>query len=654
MSTHPRLKAVLVGCGGMGRGQAKTISQLPEFELAGVCDIVAENLQKTVEATGAKPYTDFGAMLEAEKPAVVAICTHNTAHAPQTIQAAKFPGVRGIYCEKPMAVNMAEAREMVRICREKNVVLVINHQRRLSADLLAMRQAVQSGLIGQVRVIRGMCAGDVLSDGTHLVDSIQWITGDQPADWVVAQIHRQPHVLGPNVPGAKGSPPGTRFGHVVESGGMTLIRLRDGTRIELHTGDLIAYRSPYQDYEIIGTKGRIWRTGDIARPNLFIQDGGGGAWVEGRDQWMHKPVPAPQGTRGDWRPLDLPGLPYPDGIPGGYQLFARAIHEGVEHPMSGDNALRGFEIVMAIYESARLNSKVSFPLRQERFPLELMIEEKHQPAAFHLEPKTINAVACSTSAFKMPLDQALATVRRLGFENVDLIAIPGWDHIDTARLANDFDAESRRIDALLRLNQLKPIAMNMALGTLHDRTSPEQNAQRLKQAEAVARLMNRLGISFASFYPGYRADKRDWEQVLADEVATIKELVGVAARHGVVFGVELHAATPFETVEQGTRLLSAIPELKVAYDPSHYAMQGIDLKLTEPLIARAAQVHLRDAAREKMQTPTGRGVVDFDWIHGALKRTGYHGGVSIEYLPGLEGGVDPSILALKKRVEAWM
>ena len=43
--------------------------------------------------------------------------------------------------------------------------------------------------------------------------------------------------------------------------------------------------------------------------------------------------------------------------------------------MSGENALRGFEVIMAIYESARLHKKITLPLQQDRFPLELMVAE---------------------------------------------------------------------------------------------------------------------------------------------------------------------------------------------------------------------------------------------------------------------------------------
>ena len=58
-----------------------------------------------------------------------------------------------------------------------------------------------------------------------------------------------------------------------------------------------------------------------------------------------------------------------------YLAMARSVHEGTPHPMSGDSALAGSEVLMAVYESARLNQRIELPLQQDEYPLKLMIEE---------------------------------------------------------------------------------------------------------------------------------------------------------------------------------------------------------------------------------------------------------------------------------------
>lgn len=263
------------------------------------------------------------------------------------------------------------------------------------------------------------------------------------------------------------------------------------------------------------------------------------------------------------------------------------------------------------------------------------------------------AVACSTGAFRMPLQQALQEIAQLGFTCVDLICIPAFNQIMPAELAADFDRYAGDVVRWVNASGLTPVAVNTAFGDLYQRKDPAQNEQRRKEVTAVTRLMNLLGVKVASLYPGSSRPVQDraWEQVLADEVITLYEVMAIADRAGVAFAVELHVQTPFETVAQGQRLLDAVPELKVAYDPSHFVMQGIPLPQTRFALDRAAHVHLRDAAPGKMQEACGRGTVDFDWLLDALAGRHYQGHFSIEYLPDLGEDVHDQILKVRERIQ---
>ncbi|MGD2175211.1 MAG: sugar phosphate isomerase/epimerase [Candidatus Brocadiaceae bacterium] len=260
------------------------------------------------------------------------------------------------------------------------------------------------------------------------------------------------------------------------------------------------------------------------------------------------------------------------------------------------------------------------------------------------------AIACSTSAFRTPLDEALSNVTKLGFQHVDILANPGWDHINTDGLADDWRGTADRVARLLEEHALTPVALNVAVGNLHER-SEDANRDRERCLEGLTRLMSRLGIGLASFYPGFRADERRWADVLRDTLATWEEMKAVAAGQGVEFCIELHKNTPFETLRQCTELLDSAPEMRIAYDPSHFVMQGMDVRETAPLLERAAHVHLRDAAAEKMQEQCGRGSVDFAWLLDALEDRHYAGHYSIEYLGGADWDVTDDILRLKEMLE---
>lgn len=375
------LKAALVGC-RMGRGHARAMKNVPDIELVAICDIRREAAEETAResAPDARIFTDYAQMLAEVRPDIVAIATPNMLHAPQ-LQEALAAGVKGIYCEKPMAVCMGDARGMVDGCREHGVPLVINHQRRMGADLVEARRLIESGAIGKVRVIRGHCAGDFLSDGTHLVDSLMWLAGDVPAKWVSGFVHREINdEMRKQAEQQKqsGGQAGYRFGHPVENGAMAVVQLENNVRLEFFTGDLREPYTYYQDYEVVGLQGRLWRTGDGVWPNLFIQDRDGGPLTAGLEKWQLAAVPAPEGVKGEWRAVELPAQKI-DQMTISYARFAEMMRQpATPHPMSGENSLRGFEIIMAIYESGRIHRKIELPLKQDKFPLVLMMEEMGQ------------------------------------------------------------------------------------------------------------------------------------------------------------------------------------------------------------------------------------------------------------------------------------
>jgi len=181
------------------------------------------------------------------------------------------------------------------------------------------------------------------------------LAGDPEIVSVIGQLHRDP-----NAPVPHGSNrPGYRYGHAVESGAMGLLELSNGARIEIYCGDLRQVERPYQDYEVHGTTGRLWRCGDQRQPCLFISDGQGG------DE------DTPSGPPGPWRAV-AEAEPV-DGRIESYRLFAPMIRAGADHPMGARNALRGFEALTALGESARLRRRLTVPCDQTEYPLDLMI-----------------------------------------------------------------------------------------------------------------------------------------------------------------------------------------------------------------------------------------------------------------------------------------
>jgi len=342
------LRVAVVGLRGMGMAHARSFAALPEFRVVAGCDLEpARTAEFASSFPGAATYADYARMLAAEKPGVVVVATNTVSHARLTMEAV-MAGARGVMCEKPMAVGLGDAKAMVAACRERGTALIVNHQRRTQPVYTTMRKLAESGAIGKVELVRGSCAGDILSDGTHTVDSIRHLAGDAGVKWVVGQVVRdRPDPAAPRGMGYDASG-GWRYGHPIETGAFALIEFATGLRAELHTGSLQIKGRQYQDVEVFGSAGRLWRAGDQAGDVVLIQDG----------------------KAGGFRSCPLMDPPDPGFV---YRQFARMILDGTGHPLNGGSALADHEVVTAVYESARLRARIDLPLAQDRYPLELMI-----------------------------------------------------------------------------------------------------------------------------------------------------------------------------------------------------------------------------------------------------------------------------------------
>lgn len=350
------LRAAIVGCHGIGKTHAKAMKQAGMVELVALCDLDEQIVGELAHEYGEIPvYTDISQMLAEVEPDIVCLAVPTSAHAPLAVQAARA-GVKGILCEKPMAKNLAEARNMIEACRRSGTKLIVNHQRRTVPTLIKMRELVESGGIGEVYLIRASCPGDIMTDGTHAIDSIRFLAGDADVDWVFGNVYRVP--VDPSKPIGKGcvDVDGWRYRHgcPIENGGFALWQFIRGPRAELLCGDLRAPGRGYQDYEVFGSEGRLWRPGDGGVPNLLIQ-------TSETDGWQ---------AVDDCDPEDA-AITFARN----YDRLAENIRGNIsDHPLNGENGLRVLEIIMAIYESARTRARITLPLQQDRLPTEIMVE----------------------------------------------------------------------------------------------------------------------------------------------------------------------------------------------------------------------------------------------------------------------------------------
>jgi len=151
-----KLNVGLIGYGFMGRTHSNAYHKVKHFfdipydpVLQVVCGLVEEEAKAFAEKWEYKSYvTDWHKVIEDENIDVVEICVPNNLHAEIAIAAAKAG--KAICCEKPLALNVPQAEEMVKVVEEAGVPnLVSFNYRRVPAVTLA-KQLIDEGRLGKI------------------------------------------------------------------------------------------------------------------------------------------------------------------------------------------------------------------------------------------------------------------------------------------------------------------------------------------------------------------------------------------------------------------------------------------------------------------------------------------------------------------------
>lgn len=264
-------------------------------------------------------------------------------------------------------------------------------------------------------------------------------------------------------------------------------------------------------------------------------------------------------------------------------------------------------------------------------------------------------ISCATTAFsRLSLEEALAGVYSLGFSRVDLLAVEGWAHLMPSDLVRSYDATVSRLDAALKANHLTLSSINAGFATALEDRSEEAVVSRCNQTRALVRFMLQHRINVAALQPGKHDPGRSFEVALADTAESLREITDIAEGTGITFALECHSGSIAESLTTALELLQMVPGLKVDYDPSHVVMQGIELEDSQPLVDKAAIIHLRDAAPGEMQTSFGKGVIDFDWLLGYCKARRFRGDLVVEYLDNeTQEDIKADILAMRRKIEQY-
>lgn len=218
------LKFALIGCGRISKSHVQALkNNFNKIKLVAVCDAEVEKAKlraKEYEAlilrmSGSvqepSVYEDYKNMLENEKVDVVSICTESGYHAKIAIDCMEQG--KHVIVEKPMALSIFDAENMILSAEENNVKLCVCHQNRFNPSIQKLRAALDAGRFGRIiagnaRILwnrnedyyhqaswRGtyeLDGGCLMNQCIHNIDLLQWMLGGQ-VEWVNGIVGNYQH-----------------------------------------------------------------------------------------------------------------------------------------------------------------------------------------------------------------------------------------------------------------------------------------------------------------------------------------------------------------------------------------------------------------------------------------------------------------------------
>ena len=334
----------IVGSGVIGEIHTECISHIKNAKLVAMCDSEKEKIITLKKKYKVDVYTNYEKMLQRDDIDLIDICTPSGMHAEQGIVAAKAR--KHVLVEKPIDIKLDRIDKLIEVCKEQSVKLGSIFQCRFDPAIIELKRAIEEGkfgdlLLGDVYVKwyreqsyydkakwRGtweMDGGCLMNQTIHYIDLLQWIMG--PVDSVYANMATLTH----NMEAEDVATATLKF----KSGALGVIEGSTATypgipeRIEIHgeKGSVI----------VEGSKMRLWKFRDdekeICTDTISVNTGANNAAAIEHESHRVQ-----------------------------IEDMVKAILEDREPAITGEEARKAVEIVLAAYKSARKEQLVKFPL----------------------------------------------------------------------------------------------------------------------------------------------------------------------------------------------------------------------------------------------------------------------------------------------------
>jgi UDP-N-acetyl-2-amino-2-deoxyglucuronate dehydrogenase len=346
-SARQSFRIALVGCGRISGNHIAAIDKLDGLDLVAVCDTELSRAEAVAQPRGIPAFRTLEAMLAGADCDLVAICTPSGLHPAHGILAAKAG--KHVVSEKPMATRLEDADALVQACDEAGVHLFVVKQNRLNPPIQLLRRAVEKGRFGRIYMANATVrwtrpqeyytqapwrgtwefdGGAFMNQASHYVDLIQWLVG--PVESVVAKTATLARQI------------------EAEDSGAAVLRFRSGALGVIEVTVLTYPRNMEGSITILGEKGTVKI---------------GGTAVNRVEHWQFAEYDDDDKTVEQLMQAANPASVYGSGHFGYYENVLAVLRGDARPETDGRAGRKSLELILGIYESAKLGRDVPLPLR---------------------------------------------------------------------------------------------------------------------------------------------------------------------------------------------------------------------------------------------------------------------------------------------------
>lgn len=345
------MKYALIGCGRISTNHIKAAVN-NNLEIVAVCDMVPEHMEQVLQKHGLegdasiKRYTDYCNMIEENDIDLISIATESGLHG----QIALYCIEKGIHViiEKPMAMSLREADEIIKLSEEKGVKVSACHQNRFNIAVQEMRKALEAGRFGKlshgsihVRWNRNEAyykqapwrgtwvqdGGALMNQCIHGIDLLRWMMGDEVES--VYGVTKQ------------------QFHHYLEAEdiGMAVVKFKNGAVATIEGTTNVYPQNLEETLYLFGEKGTV-KLGGKSTNNIDVWNFADETEMDEKNKGLEEATSNVYGN-------------------GHTSLFAdmmNAIEKDRKPYVDAYAGRRALEMILAIYKSQKTGEVVKFPV----------------------------------------------------------------------------------------------------------------------------------------------------------------------------------------------------------------------------------------------------------------------------------------------------